>query len=514
VSLPSPPADPVVPPPQRLNPLTILIKALSSLPSTLFALPLLFAWTREDSLPLGLLVGLTLLLAAAAMTFSWLSWRAFTYQILPDQLVIQRGILFRTRRSIPVSRIQDVSIRQRPLARLFGLAEVRIETGGGEADEGQLNSVSLAEAYRLREVIRSLRAGEIADMNREAEARTLPAPEPEPELQLFKMELPRLLYSGLFRFSLVWIAAIFVGLQYLDQAMGSDYDRWIEMIDVAEQEVKSRFNLLALAGVAAAVIGLGLLAGVVRTVLQNFDFTLTHNDARFRYRRGLLTRNEVVVARRQIQLGLVERGAVAGRLGWNTLKVQTLGGSDQVTGRQELVPFATAEELAPIIARTGLPRFEQSGLTYVSRLHIVGGLLGLVILGSIILLVSLIAYPPAGLLLLAMPFLLAVALFRSRFHRYGLTPASLQVSRGVLSQRDWTVPYGNIQAITVLRGPLQRLLGLATLRIDTAGGRGMHGPHIHDIEEAKVVGFVQELTDRVEALRGPKRPDPGPGRLH
>lgn len=499
MSLPPPPADSEIMPPQRLDPRTILVKALPGLPSMIFAIPVLVTWTRGDGLPMGLLIGLVVLAMAVGLTFSWLSWRAFTYQILPDQLVIQRGLLHRSRRSIPATRIQDVSIRQRPLARLFGLAEVRIETGGGEADEGQLNSVSLAEAHRLREVIRSLRAREGVTASITEEIQSVPVA--EPELQLFKMELPRLLYSGLFRFSLVWIAAIFVGLQYLDQATGSDYDRWIEMIDVAEQEVKSRFNIMLLAGVAAAVIGLGLLAGVVRTVLQNFDFTLTYNEARFRYRRGLLTRNEVVVARRQIQLGLIERGAIAGRLGWSALKVQTLGGSDQASGRQELVPFARDDELAPIIARTGLPRFERAGLTYVSRLHILGGILGGVLLGVLILLVSVLAYSPVGLLLLAMPFLLAVSLFRSRFHRYGLAPASLQVTRGVLVQRDWIVPYGNVQGITVMRGPLQRWLGLATVRIDTPGGKGIQGPHIHDIRQDEAIRLVRDLTDRVEAVR-------------
>jgi putative membrane protein len=315
------------------------------------------------------------------------------------------------------------------------------------------------------------------------------------------MELPRLVYSGLFRFSLVWVAAIFGLLQYLDQALGYGWDRWLEMVGVAEQALQSGLNIRVLLGVAGFAFALGLLAGIVRTVLRNFGFRLTHAEARFRYRRGLLTRTEVVVAKRQIQLGLVERGAVSGRLGWRAFKVQTLGGGDEVSGRQELAPFARPDELAPVIALAGLPPFEPSRLRSVSSWHVVSGLIGFVAAPAVILLAATAFFPLAGLFLVTLPVFLAVALLRRRFHRYGLAPTSLQVTRGVLTRRDWTIPYGNVQAVTVTRGPLQRRFGIATVRIDTAGGRGLNRPHVHDINEGDAAAFVSDLMERVEIFR-------------
>lgn len=489
-------------PPRRLDPRTILIRFLKGSPSVILGIPVFLAWSRGEGLPVGWLLAVMGLLLGAALVSGWLHWRFFTYQILPGQLVIDRGLINRTRRSIPAERIQDVSITQGPMARVFGLAEVRIETGGGEADEGRLDSVSLSEAHRLREVLRSLRTGvgvvETGTAEGRLEGRDVGGD--EAETILFRMGLGRLLYSGLFKFSLVWIAAIFGVLQYFGQALGYDWDQWRDLVGLAEREVQSRLNGPVLLSVAGIAIGLGLLAGVVRTVLQNFGFTLTRTEARFRYRRGLLARTEVVVARRQIQLGLVERGAVSGRLGWCALKVQTLGGSDPVSGRLELVPFARPVELAPIIALAGLPPFDRSGLDPVSPRHGLGGILGFVLLPTVILFVATAFFPPAGLLLLAMPVPLAVALLRHRCHRYALAETSVQVTRGVLGRRDWTVPYGNIQAVSVRRGPIQRRLGIATVRIDTAGGSGIHGPHVHDIDEAQAAAFVSALMERVEAF--------------
>ena len=482
-------------PPRRLDPRTILIRFLKGSPSVILGIPVFLAWSRGEGVPLGGLFAVMALLIGVTLVSSWLRWRFFTYQILPGQLVIERGLINRTRRSIPAERIQDVSIKQGPLSRVFGLAQVRIETGGGEADEGRLDSVSLSEAYRLREVLRSIRTagGLEGAAGPEGEAER----ENEPEIVVFRMGLGRLVYSGLFKFSLVWLAAIFGVLQFFDQAFGYNPNQWRELFGVAERELQSRLNGGVILSVAGLAVGLGLIAGVVRTVLQNFGFTLAHTEARFRYRRGLLTRTEVVVARRQIQLGLIERGTVSGRLGWCALKVQTLGG-DQASGRQELAPFARPSELAPIIALAGLPPFERATLRPVSPWHGLRGLTGFVMLPTLILLVTTAVFPLAALPLLVMPVPLAVALLRRRYHRYGLAGSSLQVARGVLTRREWTVPYGNVQSVTVRRGPVQRLLGIATVRIDTAGGQGLNGPHVHDIDEAQAAAFVGALIERLE----------------
>ncbi|MEY7849915.1 PH domain-containing protein [Natrarchaeobius sp. A-rgal3] len=53
---------------------------------------------------------------------------------------------------------------------------------------------------------------------------------------------------------------------------------------------------------------------------------------------------------------------------------------------------------------------------------------------------------------------------------YGITPDTFDVRSGVLSRRSREIPYGRIQNVDVARGVLQRLLGLAVVSIETAGG--------------------------------------------
>ena len=58
---------------------------------------------------------------------------------------------------------------------------------------------------------------------------------------------------------------------------------------------------------------------------------------------------------------------------------------------------------------------------------------------------------------------------------YVLTDRSLRVREGVFRVREMTVTFANIQNITIDQGPIQRLFGIADLKVDTAGGGGGAG---------------------------------------
>ena len=78
--------------------------------------------------------------------------------------------------------------------------------------------------------------------------------------------------------------------------------------------------------------------------------------------------------------------------------------------------------------------------------------------------------------------LIGLAMVRLDFEKrwYLVTDRSLRVREGVLQMREATVTFANIQNISISQGPIQRLLGIADLRVDTAGGgsaAGAHGQH-------------------------------------
>jgi uncharacterized membrane protein YdbT with pleckstrin-like domain len=77
--------------------------------------------------------------------------------------------------------------------------------------------------------------------------------------------------------------------------------------------------------------------------------------------------------------------------------------------------------------------------------------------------------------------LFALALVRLDFEKrwYLVTDRSLRVREGIVKVREMTITFANIQNMSVSQGPIQRLLGIADLRVDTAGG----GPSRSEKEE-------------------------------
>jgi membrane protein YdbS with pleckstrin-like domain len=94
----------------------------------------------------------------------------------------------------------------------------------------------------------------------------------------------------------------------------------------------------------------------------------------------------------------------------------------------------------------------------------------------LLLLVPLIVVVPLVLLCL---FQLAVVRLEYEKRWYLVTDRSLRVREGVVSVREMTVNFANIQNIAISQGPIQRLLGIADLRVETAGGGAVNAQHGH-----------------------------------
>lgn len=68
--------------------------------------------------------------------------------------------------------------------------------------------------------------------------------------------------------------------------------------------------------------------------------------------------------------------------------------------------------------------------------------------------------------------LFALALVRLDFEKrwYLVTDRSLRIREGIVNVREMTITFANIQNISISQGPIQRAIGIADLRVDTAGG--------------------------------------------
>jgi putative membrane protein len=471
--------------PRRLHPASLVTRYLRILPQMAFGGVGLVAAAPKNGY--GNLLLFAAIAAVIGFAMTLLFWWRFRYTIGAGEIVIEKGLFQRQRRVIPFDRVQDISIEQRPLARLFGTAKVKIETGGSAKDEGSLDMIGLAEANALRDAVRGVTAAAAAS----GQAAPVPAEEPV----LFALGLPRLLYSGLFGFSLLFLAAITGAVQYLDQWGLITWRDWFTRAraDEAAHLVTLQLGLL----LALLVVLAGLVAGVARTVARDFGYRLTRAPQGLRRKRGLFTLSEVVIPIRRTQVALIESGPVARLLGWYRLSFQTLGADQKEGGMQVAAPFARMAEILPILAEAGFPapppRREFHGVPRRALVRRVGPWL---LLAALVAIGAWLFEPRAGFAAAGLALAALAALLRWRKHSHALDGRALFVSRGLLTRRVWVVPFEKAQTISVSHDLLQRPLRLGSLLVDTAGASAMRSQLVRDLDAAeaeRLAGLLYRL---------------------
>jgi putative membrane protein len=456
------------PEPRRLHPASLILRWLKIVPQMLAGGIGLAATSNYEGIRRFILFAMFAALVGAL--FALLSWWRFRYTIGPGEIVIEKGVIKRQRRVIPFDRVQDIAIERALLARLFGTARVRVETGGSAKDEGELDMVALGEAQALRDLVRhGARAAGAAEAAAPAEP------------LLFALDGRRLFISGLFGFSLVFLAAIAALVQQLDQFGFVDWEGWFtrERAEAASNLVTWRTGLV----LAAVLVLAGLVAGLVRTVLRDFGFRLTRTEAGLRRRRGLFTLSEVVIPLRRTQAALIESGAVGRAFGWYRLSFQTLGADRKEGGVQVAAPFARMDEILAILVEAGFPtpppRDAFRGGPPRAALRWAAPWFALAFAASA---AAYLLDPRAAIGAVFFALLGLAAMLRWRVHRHAEDAGALYVGHGLLKRRLAVMPYEKTQTLAVSRGPLQRGLGLATIAVDTAGARPMRGIRMIDLE--------------------------------
>jgi membrane protein YdbS with pleckstrin-like domain len=97
----------------------------------------------------------------------------------------------------------------------------------------------------------------------------------------------------------------------------------------------------------------------------------------------------------------------------------------------------------------------------------------------------------------------ALVLVRLDFEKrwYLVTDRSLRVREGIFNVREMTITFANIQNVAISQGPIQRAIGIADLRVDTAGGASNSGDKKFAGENLHTVRFRGvNNADEIRAL--------------
>jgi putative membrane protein len=428
---------------KRLSPLTPLVR------SFIFVVAVVgTSWddlVRGDVGPVGwVLLGL---LFAGAL-YGTASWLRTKYWIDGAELRVDTGVISRQSRRIRVDRLQGVDIVQPFVARIFGLAELKMDVAGGGSREGSLAFLRLQEAHALRETLLARRdavreAGAAPGVTREA------GPEPAHDAALAPERVIARLDAGMLLVSLL-LSAETLGFVVSAVAFGVVF------------AVVGGFG--GAAGILPVVLGFAVAQA--RKLSAFYGFTVAQSASGLQVRRGLLERSAQTIALTRVQGVVIAEPWLWRRLGWARLDVSVAGYG------------ASGGDGGPSVS-TVMPVAQRGSVVLLAR-HLLQG------------------PDPDGLPLVGVP---DRARWVAPVRRRGLSVAvgeHLVISReGRLTRRTHAVPHARVQSLRLSQGPWQRRLGLADLLVDSPPGPVKLRARHRDAAEARRL----LETERVLAAR-------------
>jgi putative membrane protein len=418
----------------RLHPLTPFVKGWG------YFVVAAVAMVNNESLRSNLeLAGIGLVgVLIGGILLGALSWWFTKWQLTDEAIRVDSGFLFRRTRIIRFDRIQAIDVAQPFVARLFGMAELRMDVAGGGKSDGKLSYFRYDEAGKLRSLLLLRAKGQYA-VEHEAQQ-----PESEP---LLVVPTNRLLGATLLSSTVV---ASVGGLVWLI---------------VATTVLDFHVGLFA---------GLPLLLGVVqpiwKQVVGNHGFTLSETHDGLRTKRGLFDVQRQTVPPGRVQGLLITEPLIWRLIGWARVELDIAGlagnpaeGEDDREGAQ-LLPVGDRGEVAGVLARV-LPGLDLSRIEMHHAPERVKWL------------------KPIGW----------------RYLAYGADEQVLVTVSGWVSRRTSIVLHHKTQSVRLGQGPIQRRFRLANVAVDTPLGPTNAVALHQDVDVA--AALVTAQADRAREAR-------------
>ncbi len=307
----------------RLHPLSPLMRAggLVSGLLGLLVLSLVTADSYEDYLS-------RVVVAAGLVVTGFIRWLVTRWKLDGTTLRIETGLLRRDSRQLPMSRIQAVDVVRPLLARLLGLAALRIRLAGHGG--GRLAYLTVGEAARLRAALLAGQHG------------LDPATPEAAELPVITVPTGRVIGATLLRAA----------------------PRFLALAVIAGVAATAAHRIFLTAESTLAVIALGLVTRTWGQVTGRYGFTVATSPDGIRIRRGLLNTVAETIPFRRVQAVRLVQPLLWRPFGWCKLVVHVAGVAGRGSGAKAggltkaLLPvgsMAEAQHLVGLVLGHDLP---------------------------------------------------------------------------------------------------------------------------------------------------------------
>ncbi len=465
-------------PERRLHPMSWLFVLIQQLRQFIVPIIVLFVFGRGDRNDLW---GLVAIFVIGAISL----WQYYTYRfrIGIDNLQIRSGLLHRSLRQIPFARIHNVALHQTLLHRIFGVAEVRLESAGGIKPEAEMRVLKYDDALALEALVRRRHGAAAVAAVDPSQAQA--TPEDRTGDVLLRLTLGDIVRVGLIsNRGMIVVGGAFAAMSQFNPDLLSD------VIEHWGRSVLGMVDNYSRGHEATAMVTLALLFliavrtfSIILAVLQYTGFRLEEHGRRLTLERGLLTRLRTSTPRRRIQSWTLREGMLHRLFHRRTLEVATAvldnGSHNQPRSLREVAPVATPERCDALIrhlmpqVQWPMPDWRPLHRLTFWRLFVPQLLLTLLVAAAAFWRFGWLGLSLVGLWL---PWSAYIAWQHARHAGYAVDGQLIAIRNGWWTRKWRFTEIGKLQALRVGQSPLDRRFGMATLLLDTAGGTATAEP--------------------------------------
>ena len=485
--------------PRRMHPFALLSEAVNT--ARALAIPALVGGASIGGGHMGRVVLWGVVLLAVLSVFSAVAGHlAFRYRVAADELIVDSGVLSRRRRVIPLSRVQNLELRQTALQRAFDVSELRIETAGGDTEEVVPLVLGRTEAQRLR----------LELLGRHA-ATPDAAPESEQSRHLLaRLSARNLVLAGVTANEAGVLVAVLIGM--LEAAyqlpLGIPRIRLDPRVLIPDLPLFS--TVLIGLGLLLVLFSLALLLSIGGALTGYWDFVLERVGGDLRKSYGAFDRREVTVPLARVQALRVEESLLRRPLGLASLKIETAGAAPGKAGRggaEAFLPLVRARDISRLAAAI-FDGFDYGDLDF-RPVHPYARRRALFRYATLVLALTAgmaVWRGPAALWLLS---LLVFAYMAAQGHYralgYAQVPGYIVARSGFWTRITWVVPEGKVQTAHLTETLFQRRNGVATPVIDTAAAQ----VSVRDLPRGDAMVLFHDVAERVSnPVRWPEQATP------
>ncbi|MUT68629.1 PH domain-containing protein [Paenibacillus sp. NEAU-GSW1] len=290
--------------------------------------------------------------------YGFFDWRNYTYALANDRIVIRKGVLFRDEKTIYFGKIHSVNIEQPFVQRILGVAQLKIETpGGNKKADGILSALSVKDAEQLR----------VQLLNRKGKAETdesvlsgNPAADAQPKMHTqaavpavaeasspsYRLHGGQLLLAALTSMNFGLVAAFVAGLY-------SFADDVIELIapdhfyeNIAKESVSLLPSGAAIVLLAAGALIVAWLLSMLLFFVKFAGFEVKKEGRRVSISYGLLDKKTHVFDPRKVQAVLVQENVLRQLAGYAQIQLQVVSSDkNEKLCLHPFIPIARLQEV-------------------------------------------------------------------------------------------------------------------------------------------------------------------------